>query len=97
LENVLALKGTTFSHLLTTGIMYLTVRGARECLGVGPNREKATRIWKKYINISPKSRKMSWTRQVALMGCISSAYKIVIVKSEGKSLLGSPRHRWKDY
>jgi hypothetical protein len=38
---------------------------------------------------------MRWVRHLAHIGEIN-AYKILVVKSEGKRTLGRPRRRWED-
>jgi hypothetical protein len=43
-----------------------------------------------------KSRRMRWEEHVARMGEKRSAYRILVVKPEGKRLLGRPRRRWED-
>jgi hypothetical protein len=40
-----------------------------------------------------KSRRMRWVGHVALMGEKRNAYRILVGKPEGKSLLGRPRYR----
>jgi hypothetical protein len=42
-----------------------------------------------------KSRRMRWARHVARMGAIN-AYKITVVKPEGKRLAGRSRRIWED-
>jgi hypothetical protein len=44
-----------------------------------------------------KSRRMKWAGHVACMGKKRNAYRILVVKSEGKRALGRSRHRWEDY
>jgi len=39
---------------------------------------------------------MKWVGHVALMGKKRSVHRIFVVKSEGKTLLGRPRHKWED-
>jgi hypothetical protein len=39
---------------------------------------------------------MRWAEHVALMGEKRNAYRILVVKPEGKRPLGRPRHRWVD-
>jgi hypothetical protein len=41
-----------------------------------------------------KSRRMGWVGNVARMGEMRNVYKILIVRSEVKGLLGRPRRRW---
>jgi hypothetical protein len=43
-----------------------------------------------------KSRRMRWAGQVARMGEMRIAYKILVGHLEGKRLFGGPRHRWED-
>jgi hypothetical protein len=43
-----------------------------------------------------KSRRMSWTGHVALMGEKRNAYLILVGKPVGKKQLGRPRRRWVD-
>jgi len=39
---------------------------------------------------------MRWEGHVADMGEMRGAYMILVGRSEGKRLLGRPRHRWED-
>jgi len=39
---------------------------------------------------------MRWAEQVASMGEIRNAYKILVVKPEEKRPLGRPSRRWED-
>jgi hypothetical protein len=39
---------------------------------------------------------MRWVRHVARKEAKGNAYRIFVGKSEGKRLLGRPRHRWVD-
>jgi hypothetical protein len=39
---------------------------------------------------------MRWVRQIACMGEMRNAYKILVGKPEGKRPLGRPRQRWED-
>jgi hypothetical protein len=39
---------------------------------------------------------MIWEAHVALMGEMRNAFKSLVVKPEGKKLLGRRRRRWKD-
>jgi len=41
------------------------------------------------------SRRMRWAGHVTCIGEIRNAYKILVGKSEEKTPLGRPRHRWK--
>jgi hypothetical protein len=43
-----------------------------------------------------KSRIMKWTGHAARMVNRRDVYRILMVKPEGKRLLGKPRHRWDD-
>jgi hypothetical protein len=43
-----------------------------------------------------KSRRMRWAGHVARMGQKRNAYRILVGKPEGKSLLGRSRRRWVD-
>jgi hypothetical protein len=43
-----------------------------------------------------KSRRMRWAGKVARMEEKRNAYRILVVKPEGKRPLGRPRHRWMD-
>jgi hypothetical protein len=43
-----------------------------------------------------KTRRMRWTRHVAQMGEKRNAYRIFVVKPEGKRPLGRPKRRWVD-
>jgi hypothetical protein len=75
----------------------------------GPKRDEVTRGWRKLHNeelhnlySSPsiirviKSRRMRWAGHVARMGERRNAYRILVVKPEGKRPLGRPRRRWVD-
>jgi hypothetical protein len=70
----------------------------------GPKRDEVTGGWRKMNNlyVSPsiirliKSRRMIWAGHVARMGENRNAYRILMVKSEGKRPLGRPRLRWVD-
>jgi hypothetical protein len=44
-----------------------------------------------------KSRMTRWTGHVAQMGEKKNAYRILVVKPEGRRQLGSPRCRWMDH
>jgi len=39
---------------------------------------------------------MRWMGHVACMGERRGVYRVLVGKSEGKILLGRPRHRWED-
>ena len=43
-----------------------------------------------------KSRRMRWAGHVARMGEERGAYRVLVVKPEGKRPLGRPRRRWVD-
>jgi hypothetical protein len=43
-----------------------------------------------------KSRTMRWAGHVARIGEKRNAYRILVVKPEGKRPLERPRHRWVD-
>jgi hypothetical protein len=75
----------------------------------GPKRDEVTGEWRKLHNeelhdlySSPnnvrvtKSRRMRWAGHVAQMWEGRDVYRILVGKSEGKSPLGRPRHRWED-
>jgi hypothetical protein len=75
----------------------------------GPKRDEVTGELRKLHNeklrdlySSPsiiriiKSRRMRWAGDVARMGEKRNAYRLLVGKSEGKSQLGRPRHRWVD-
>jgi len=75
----------------------------------GPKGYEVTGKWRKLHNeefndfyCSPniipviKSRRMRWAGHVARMGESRDVYRVLVGKSEGKSLLGRPRHRWED-
>jgi hypothetical protein len=42
------------------------------------------------------SRRLRWAGHVARMGETRNAYRILVVKPEGKIQLGKPRRRWVD-
>jgi hypothetical protein len=46
-----------------------------------------------YLRIM-KSRRMRWTRHLALMEEKRDVCRLQVGKPEGKRLLGKPRHRW---
>ena len=73
----------------------------------GPRRDEVTGEWRRLHNeelndvyCSPnivrviKSRRMRWAGHVARMGEIRGAYRVLVGRTEGKRLLGRPRHRW---
>jgi hypothetical protein len=41
-----------------------------------------------------KPRRISWEEHVPLMREVRNAYKILVDKSQGKSLFGRHRYRW---
>jgi hypothetical protein len=43
-----------------------------------------------------KSRRMRWAGHVTRMGEGRGAYRVLVVRSEGKRSLGRPRRRWED-
>jgi hypothetical protein len=43
-----------------------------------------------------RSRRMRWAEHVTRMGDRRVAYRILVVKAEGRRPLGRPRHRWED-
>ena len=75
----------------------------------GPKKDGVTGEWRKLHNeelndlySSPnsvrviKSRLMRWAEHVARMEEGRVVRKVLVGKSEGKSPLGRPRHRWED-
>jgi hypothetical protein len=74
-----------------------------------PRRDEVTGEWRRLHNeelnslySSPnivrviKSRRMRWAGHVAHMGEERGAYRVLVVKLEGKRPLGRPRRRWAD-
>jgi hypothetical protein len=74
---------------------------------LGPKRDEVTGGWRELHNeelhdlySSPsisriiKLRRMRWAGHVARMGEKRSAYRLLVVKPEGKRPLGRPRCRW---
>ena len=49
-----------------------------------------------YIVRVIKSRRIRWAGHVARMGKVKGAYRVLVVKPEGKRPLGRPRRRWID-
>ena len=49
-----------------------------------------------YIVRVVKSRRMRWVGHVARMREGKVVHRVLVVKPEGKRLLGRPRHRWED-
>jgi hypothetical protein len=39
---------------------------------------------------------MGWAQHAACTGEMTNAYKILIGKTEGRRLLGRPRHKWEE-
>jgi hypothetical protein len=75
----------------------------------GPKRDEVMGEWRKLLNeelrdlySSPsiirimKSRRMRWAGHVARMGENRNAYRLLVVKPEGRRPLGRPRLRWVD-
>ena len=75
----------------------------------GPKRDEVTWEWRKLHNTELndmyssssiiwviKSRRMRWAGHVAHMGERTGAYRILVGRPEGKSLLARPRHRWEN-
>jgi len=50
----------------------------------------------KYCYMLIKSKRVIRVGHVAHMGEMRNAYKTLVGKSEGKTLLGRPRHKWED-
>jgi hypothetical protein len=74
-----------------------------------PKRDEVTGEWRRLHNqelrdlySSPsiirmmKSKRMRWAGHVARMGEKRNAYRLLVVKPEGKRPLGRPRRRWVD-
>jgi hypothetical protein len=75
----------------------------------GPKRAEVTGEWRRLhkgklndLYSSPniirviKSRRKRWAGHVARMGERRVAYRILVMRSEGRRPLGSPRCRWED-
>jgi hypothetical protein len=75
----------------------------------GPKRDEVTGEWRKLHNeelrelySSPSiiriinSRRMTWAGHVAQMGEERNAYRLLVIKPEGRRPLGRPRRRWMD-
>jgi hypothetical protein len=73
----------------------------------GPKRDDATGGWRRLHNEglsslyclsdiirTIKSRRMRWAVNVARMGAMRNAYRILVGKSKGRRLLGRHRRRW---
>jgi hypothetical protein len=75
----------------------------------GPKRDEVTGEWRRLhteelndlyssqnIIWVIKSRRMRWAGHVARMGEGRGAYRILVVRPEGRKSLGRPRHKWED-
>jgi hypothetical protein len=74
----------------------------------GPDRDKVTGEWRKLHNEKlnnlyslnivrvNKSRRIRLAGHVAHVGESRGVFRVLVVKPEGKRLLGRPRHRWED-
>ncbi|KAJ4451561.1 hypothetical protein ANN_03030 [Periplaneta americana] len=75
----------------------------------GAKRDEVTGEWRKLhdtelhaLYSSPdiirniKSRRLRWAGHVARMGEYRNAYRVLVVRLEGKRPLGRPRRRWED-
>jgi hypothetical protein len=75
----------------------------------GPKRDEVTEEWSKLhdeklngLYSLPnlvrviKSRRLRWAGHVARMGEGRGVYRVLVGTSEGKRLLGRPRHKWED-
>jgi hypothetical protein len=75
----------------------------------GPKRDEVTGDWRRLHNeelndlySSPniirviKSRRMRWAGHVARMGERRGAYRILVMRPEGRRSIGRPRRRWED-
>ena len=72
---------------------------------MGPERDEVTGVWRRLHDeqlngvYSPniirvvKSRRMRWSEHVTRMGD-RSAYRVFVVRLEGKRSLGRPRRTW---
>ena len=76
---------------------------------LGPKKDEITGEWRRLHNdelhdlyFSPniirmiKSRRMRWARHVTFMEERRGAYRVLVVRLEGKRPLGRPRHRWEN-
>jgi hypothetical protein len=74
----------------------------------GPKKEE-DRSWRKLQNEEihnlysssnivrvTKSRRMRWVGHMAHMGEGRGVYRVLVGRTNGKRLLGRPRHRWED-
>jgi hypothetical protein len=74
-----------------------------------PKRDEVTAEWRKFHNEELRdlysllyivrvinSRRMRWTRHLALMEEERGVYRVLVGKSEGKGPLERPRRRWED-
>jgi len=75
----------------------------------GPKRDEVTGEWRRLRNKElndlysssnnvrvSKSRRMRWAEHIARMGERRGAYRVLVVKPEGKCPLGRPRRIWED-
>jgi hypothetical protein len=70
---------------------------------LGPKRDEVTGGWRKLHNeelrdlyCSPSIIKLVKSGHVARMGVRRNAYRLLVLKPEGKRPLGRPRRRWVD-
>jgi hypothetical protein len=76
---------------------------------IAPNEEEVAGYWRRLHNEEPhnlytspniirviESWRMRWAGQVARMGGMRNAYKILVGKPERKRPLGRPRRTWED-
>jgi len=75
----------------------------------GPKWDEVTGEWRKLHNEElndlrsslsifwvVKSRRTRWVGHVSHMGESKDIYRVLVEKTEGKTPLGRPRHRWED-
>ena len=75
----------------------------------GPKWDEVTEEWRKLHNEElndlrsslsifwvVKSRRTRWVGHVSHMGESKDIYRVLVEKTEGKTPLGRPRHRWED-
>jgi hypothetical protein len=75
----------------------------------GPKRDGVTGEWRRLHNEELndlysstniirviKSRRMKWAGHVARMGEGRGAYRVLVVRPDGRRPLGRPRRRWED-